>query len=91
MEASRVFAGTGTLEVRFLRYAGISYCLEVNHDFTNGVLSGPGNWLKAARMCASIVLHFEDGHAVEIRLTGDTAASSDSAEFKLARELPSWM
>jgi hypothetical protein len=91
MEASRVFAGTGTLEIRFLRFAGISYSLEVNHEFTKGVLSGPGNWLKAARMSASIVLHLEDSHAVEIRLTGETAAPSDSAEFKLARELPGWM
>ena len=91
MEASRVFAGTGTLEVRFLNFAGISYSLEVNHDFTKGVLSGPGNWLKAARMSAKLILHLEDGHALEIRLTGETAGQSDSAKFELAHALPGWM
>jgi len=89
MEASRVLAGTGTLAVRVLSYPGLSYVLAVNHEGTKGTLSGPGKWLKAARMSAELILHLEDGHAVEIRLTKETG--TDGAEFELTRGLASWM
>jgi hypothetical protein len=89
MEASRVLTGTGTLAVRFLSYPDLSYTLTVNHEWTKGTLSGPGKWLTAARMSGELVLHLEDGHAVEIRLTKETG--SESAEFELTRGLASWM
>ena len=91
MEASRVLTGTGTLAVRFLSYPGLSYALTVNHEETKGSLSGPGNWLRAARMSAELILHLEDGHAVEIRLTKETGAAPDSAEFELTHGIASWM
>ncbi len=89
MEASRILAGTGTLAVRFLNYPGLSYSLAVNHEATKGALSGPGKWLAAARMSAELILHLEDGHDVEIRLTKETGPAS--AEFELTRGIASWM
>jgi hypothetical protein len=91
MEASRVLAGKGTLTVRFLSYPDLSYSLTVNHEWTKGTLSGPGKWLKAAKMSTELILHLEDGHAIGIRLTKETGSGPDTAQFELTHGIAGWM